>query len=198
MHGRNLAKWCMSRHRAQLVLLLFSGSEQRLTKNVSTIVLSTYAQLSNCSDGSLCPRTKDDLNSTCCDLQQGQLAGLGRAFINPSLLNSIRSSPYEQQTVSTASTTTTGVSKPTSTVSPSVSTTQPTAAPTVSSTSPYIDTSVSSTGETSPTANPTPTASPTTGKGGLSQDNKMYATLLHRLPVPKVRDHNSTRPVRPY
>lgn len=157
MHGRKLAGSRMSRHRAQLSLMLLTGSKQRLTQDASATVLFTWAQLSNCSDGSLCPRTHDDVNSTCCDRDEGRKAGLGLNIIDPSLLNSIRStSPNEQQ---------------------SVSTTQPTATPAATSTVPSSHTSMSSSEMTSTTATPTASPSTTPDKGGLSQGNKMYANL---------------------
>ena len=49
-------------------------------------------QLSNCSDGTLCPRTEEDTNTTCCAEHQGQFAVLGHARIPESVLSSIRAS----------------------------------------------------------------------------------------------------------
>ena len=47
-------------------------------------------QLSNCSDGSVCPRTEEAVNTTCCDEDQGQFAVLGHARIPESVVSSIR------------------------------------------------------------------------------------------------------------
>ena len=47
-------------------------------------------QLSNCSDGRVCPRTEADVNTTCCDEDQGQFAVLGNARIPESVVSSIR------------------------------------------------------------------------------------------------------------
>ena len=58
-------------------------------------------QLSNCSDGTYCPRTEEDTNTTCCAEDQGQFAVLGHARIPESVLSSIRAT--ESSTASSSS-----------------------------------------------------------------------------------------------
>lgn len=58
-------------------------------------------QLGNCSDGTLCPRTDKDMNTTCCDDNQGQFAVLGQATIPESVVSSIRAAGTS--TISSAS-----------------------------------------------------------------------------------------------
>lgn len=85
-------------------------------------------QLSNCSDGTVCPRTEKDTNTTCCDDSQGQFAVLGHARIPESVVSSIRatgtstasSAPHTDSSTSsiaaaTASQTTASTSASTST-----------------------------------------------------------------------------------
>ena len=65
-------------------------------------------QLSNCSDGTYCPRSEEDTNTTCCAEDQGQFAVLGHARIPESVLSSIRateSSTSSSTASSTASST---------------------------------------------------------------------------------------------
>ena len=49
------------------------------------------AQLSRCADGTFCPRNRPNVNSSCCDNNQGITAELSGAPIAASLINSIRS-----------------------------------------------------------------------------------------------------------
>ena len=85
-------------------------------------------QLSNCSDGTFCPRTYEDTNTTCCDDHQGQFAVMGHARIPESVVSSIRATgtstastaPHTESSTSsiapaTASQTTASISASTST-----------------------------------------------------------------------------------
>ncbi len=58
-------------------------------------------QLSNCSDGTVCPRTVENMNTTCCDDNQGQFAVLGHARIPEGVVSSIRATGTS--TISSAS-----------------------------------------------------------------------------------------------
>lgn len=80
-------------------------------------------QLSNCSDGTVCPRTEQAVNTTCCDEDQGQFAVLGHARIPESVVSSIRATGTS--TASSASHT----NSSTSSIAP------PTASQTIASTS---------------------------------------------------------------
>lgn len=68
---------------------------------IRTLDCSTRSlQLSSCDDGTVCPRTKEDINSTCCDDYQGQFPELGHAPIPKSVVGSIQAT--ETSTASSA------------------------------------------------------------------------------------------------
>lgn len=53
-------------------------------------IVSGPTQLSNCSDASLCPRSYDNVNMTCCNCREGQQAGPSQVRIAASVISSIR------------------------------------------------------------------------------------------------------------
>ncbi|KAL9596527.1 MAG: hypothetical protein Q9219_005748 [cf. Caloplaca sp. 3 TL-2023] len=75
-------------------------------------------QLSNCSDTTFCPRTKESVNATCCDEHHGEVAIIGHARIAESVISSIRASSTSSF-ISSTTVSQTGVSiSPTSSSAP--------------------------------------------------------------------------------
>ncbi|CAO1601401.1 hypothetical protein XANCAGTX0491_005064 [Xanthoria calcicola] len=106
---------------------------------------SSPVQLSRCADASYCPRSPDNVNETCCENNQGTMAGLDQALIAARVVSSIRAA--------LSSTTTTS---PPSSAAPTVSRTVTPEPPRLSS-----------------TPDPTAPASSTSNSGGLSQESKV-------------------------
>ena len=117
------------------------------------MIYSRSVQLTNCSDASVCPRSPDYVNITCCDNHQGQQPGLDQARIAASMVSSIRAIP---------STTSTSVLQATSTAVSAL----------VTSTRIIFQTSVG--------AAKASTAVETTGGGGrgTNQNKKTYVIFL--------------------
>ena len=99
--------------------------------------------MTNCSDGTFCPRSNADVNNTCCDKYQGQFAKLGHAVIPQSALSSIRATE--------TSTSSSGIPSDSFTLSSPV--TRPLASPTAAQAFPSTSTSTSA--STSPSVSTT-------------------------------------------
>ena len=111
------------------------------------VIYSRSVQLTNCSDASVCPRSPDYVNMTCCDNHQGQQPGLDQARIAASMVSSIRA---------ISSTTSTSSSQETS------------------ATAKVIVTSTGIISQTPVAATQISTPSETTGGGGASPNKKTY------------------------